>query len=184
MTGRGKSSEGTFDSRGKGRKGFPRWFRRAIGRGQKAGKKKKGTSVLSLLFLFRPLPKRERNGIAADVMPRKNITDKDRGMAFAVLCVYGFCKNGGDKKQVQGKNGGARAFVVRSRNFPAFPPRSALRRKRRGKALSGGCFLTVCLRRFTAFSPPRGSKKRFIQKSFLKMRLNGVYFRRMQKKAA
>lgn len=151
--------------------------------GTKSGKEEKRNERLIAAILIRPLPKRERNGIAADVS-RGRILRQRRGKAFAVLCVYGFCKNGGDKKQVQGKNRGARAFVVRSRNFPAFPPRSALRRKRRGKALSGGCFLTVCLRRFTAFSPPRGSKKRFIQKSFLKMRLNGVYFRRMQKKAA
>lgn len=39
-------------------------------------------------------------------MPRKDITDKDRGMAFAVFFVYGFCKNGGDKKQMQRKNRG------------------------------------------------------------------------------
>lgn len=113
MIGRGQISEGTFDSRGKGRKSFARLFRRAIGRGQKAGKKKKGKSVLSL-FLFRPLPKRERNGIAADVMPRKNITVKDRGMAFSVLRARGFCKNGGDKNRYRGKIG-ARSFVVRSK---------------------------------------------------------------------
>lgn len=89
------------------------------------------------------------------------------------------------KNRYEGKTGGA---SLRS-TFAKFSCVSAAKRlaeEEKGQSVfrEGVCSLTVCLRRLTAFSPLRGSKKRLIRKLFLKMRLNGVYFRRMQKRNA